>query len=136
MLKKLVFKIFGNLFSKEFLKYFTIGVSSFVLDLGTLFVFKEYFHLSPVSAVVINQILIINFVFFLNKYWAFRSDGLKGREAGRFLLIASLNYLISIVWMTFFNHYLGFNYLLVRLANVILGVSWYFLFYKHFVYRK
>ena len=136
MLKKLALKIFWLFWGKQFLKYFAIGVSSFVLDLGTLFVFKEYGHLSPVLAVILNQLLIISFVFVLNKYWVFRSGQFAGREAGRFLLVAGGNYLFAVLWMAAFNHYLGFNYLLVRLANVVLAVSWNFLFYKHFVYAK
>lgn len=136
MFRKLVLKIFWKFWNKEFLKYFTIGVSSFILDLGTLFVFKEYCFFAPVLAVVINQLLIINFVFFLNKYWAFRSREFASREVARFLIIASGNYLIAIWWMAIFNHYLGFDYLLVRLVNVVLAVSWNFLLYKHFVYAK
>ncbi|MFZ4648465.1 MAG: GtrA family protein [Patescibacteria group bacterium] len=133
-MKNLLIELFKKFWSREFLRYFLIGLSAFILDIGTLFILKERFNLSPVLSVVLNQILMINFVFFLNKYWSFRSGSLKRKEALRFLIVAALNYLIAVIWMAFFNHYLGLNYLLVRFVNVVLAVSWNFLLYKHFVY--
>ena len=134
MVKKFLLSLFKKFWSKEFLRYFIIGISAFALDLLSLFFFKEHLRFSPVFSVIVNQIFIINYVFFLNKYWSFKSGALVGKEAVRFLTVAVGNYLISIVWMAVFNHYLGFNYLLVRLINVVLAVSWNFLFYKHYVY--
>jgi putative flippase GtrA len=121
---------------KQILRYFVTGVSAVFLDILTLFIFKEYLHIRPVWAVVINQILILNYVFFLNKYWSFEDkSGASHKQAFRFFILQAFNYAFSVFVMWFFNEELGFNYLLVRLACIILMTSWNFLVYKFWVYR-
>ncbi len=119
----------------QFLKYFITGVSAAIFDMGSLYLLKEFAGMNPVVAVVINQIFIINYVFFINKYWSFHSNGMTGRQIFRFLLLSCWNYLFAISWMWLFNNKIGINYLLVRIANIILAVSWNFLLYKYFVFK-
>ncbi|MBI5729233.1 MAG: GtrA family protein [Candidatus Magasanikbacteria bacterium] len=119
---------------REFAKYFIIGVSGVALDIGSLYVLKEYVHWSAVAAVIVNQAVLINYGFFLNKYWAFKSTGITHRQIIRYYLLALANYLFSIFWMWFFHDRFGFNYLLTRVANIALAVTWNFLLYKHWVY--
>jgi putative flippase GtrA len=103
--------------------------------MSSLFVLKEYGGLSPVTAVVINQIFIINYVFFLNKLWSFDARGMTGQQILRFLIVALWNYAFAIFWMSLFYERIQMNYLLARILNIILAVSWNFLLYKYFVYR-
>ena len=119
----------------QFIKYFITGLGAVFLDILSLYLLKEYLGLRAVWAVVINQIFILNYVFFVNKHWSFKSKGMTRREMKRFLTLAGLNYAVAVVWMLFFNEFLEFNYLLVRLANVALSVAWNFLLYKYWVYR-
>ncbi len=126
----------------QFIRYFVIGLGALALDLATLFLLKEYVHVSPVIAVIINQIIVLNYVFFLNKYWSFKASGLTHQQMMRFALVAFGNYLISVSWMWLFTRHwhLGFirperyYYLLVRLANIALSVAWNFIIYKQWVY--
>lgn len=121
---------------KQILRYFVIGVSAVFLDILTLFVFKEYFRIRPVWSVVINQILILNYVFFLNKYWSFEDkSGASHKQAFRFFILQTFNYAFSVFVMWLFNEKIGFNYLLVRLTCIIIMTSWNFLVYKFWVYR-
>lgn len=119
----------------EFVRYFVIGLGAVVLDVGTLFILKQYLHFLPVVAVVINGIFLLNYVFFFNKYWAFKSKGVTHKQMVKFFILAGINYAISIGWMYLFNHQLGFNYLLVRVANIALSVAWNFLLYKFWVFK-
>ncbi|HSR88911.1 MAG TPA: GtrA family protein [Candidatus Udaeobacter sp.] len=119
----------------QFIRYFVIGIGAVILDVGSLYLLKEYLHLRPVVAVIINGLFLFNYVFFLNKYWAFKSTGITHKQVIRFLILAGINYLISITWMYIFNHQLGFNYLWVRVANIALSVAWNFLLYRHWVYK-
>lgn len=119
----------------QFVRYFIIGFSGVFLDVGTLYLLKEYLHFRPVVAVIINGILLINYVFFLNKYWAFKSTGVTHKQIVRFFLLAGVNYVIAVGWMYIFNEKLGLNYLLVRVANIALSVTWNFLLYKYWVYK-
>lgn len=121
---------------KEFTKYFLIGSSGVVLDIVSLFIFKEYLHLRPVLAVIVNQFFLIIYVFYLNKHWAFRNSELARPQAAKFISLAGTNYVFSILWMLAWNEHLGFNYLLVRLINIAMAVSWNFLLYKFWVFKK
>ena len=77
---------------------------------------------------------ILNFVFFVNKFWSFKADGATARQAIRFLIVAAGNYAIAVAWMWFFNERLGMNYLWARIINIAVAVAWNFLFYRYFVY--
>ena len=100
-------------------------------------------------AVALNQILIINYVFFLNKYWSFKSDGQTVKQMIKFGVLMAWNYVFAILWMWLFTQLISFTlevnlfggtrdlwYLVVRLVNILLAVSWNFLLYKYWVYRK
>ena len=134
MLKKLILHFWS--LRREFAKYFIVGISGLVLDIGSLYLFKEYLHLRPVTAVVINQAFLLNYVFFLNKYWAFKVKGITHKQMVRFYILAGINYLISVTWMWLFTEHGHINYLVARLANVALAVAWNFLSYKYWVYRE
>ena len=79
----------------QFIRYFVIGISSVILDVGSLYVLKQFGHLRPVTAVVINQIFLINYVFFLNKYLAFKAKGATHKQIVRFFVLA-------LVWYIYF----------------------------------
>lgn len=120
----------------QFAKYFAIGLTAFLLDIGSLYLLKDRLGFSPVQAVIINQPLIILFVFWTNKKWSFQAAGQTRSQLTRFIILSLTNYGISIIWMWFFAHKLGFNYLIAKLANVVLAVSWNFLAYKYWVYAE
>lgn len=132
MIKKLAWHLWQ--WRRQFSRYFIIGFSGVFLDMGTIYCFKEFWSLRPVLAVVLNQILIIIYIFILNRYWTFKSAGLIRSQFVRFGILSGGNYLFAIGWMWLWNQVFGFNYLLVRLFNIILSVSWNFLLYKHWVY--
>jgi putative flippase GtrA len=121
---------------KQLLRYFITGVSAVVLDIITLYIFKEYWHLKPVVAVIINQILMLNYVFFINKYWSLEEKNRTSKkQVTRFFILASFNYIFSVFCMWGLNEKLAFNYLLVRMFSIALMTAWNFLIYKFWVYR-
>jgi len=133
MFKKIILRLWSM--RHQFVRYFVIGLGAVALDISSLYLLKQYFHIRPVVAVVINGIFIMNYVFFLNKYWAFKSNGITHKQMIKFFILAGINYVISITWMYIFNHKFGFHYLLVRVANIALSVAWNFLLYKYWVYK-
>lgn len=120
----------------QFLRYFVTGVSAVILDIGTLYILKEFFHLAPVTATMVNQILLVNYVFFVNKKWSFGASGNTHRQIVRFYILSAMNYVISVAWMWLGHDVFEFHYLLVRIANIILAVGWNFLLYKFWVYKS
>jgi putative flippase GtrA len=134
MIKKTA-KFFWSL-RRQFAKYFIIGIISFVLDMSSLIFLKETLHLLPVIAVIANQAFILVFVFLMNKYWSFKEHSMTHRQLFRFGIVVVFNYSFSVAAMYFFNHRLNYDYRLVRLASIILAVSWNFFLYKYFVYAS
>ena len=132
----------------QFSKYFIVGISAVILDIWTLRLLMVYLGFGPILSIIINQLFLLNFVFFFNKYWAFGGRGITHQQAIRFYMVAGTNYLVAIGWMWFFTNlinlhqYIGYfgisevnYYLIVRIVNMALAVSWNFLLYKFFVYR-
>ncbi len=115
--------------------YAVIGGSAFVLDMGSLILFKEVLRVKPVVTVIFSQIVIINYVFFLNKHFSFQSLGRTRQQMIKFYLLAGWNYLFGVGWMGLLNEGWHWNYLVVRVSGIILAVSWNFLLYKFWVYK-
>ncbi len=120
---------------KEFSKYFIVGVSGLVLDLGTLILLKEKLGLLPEVAVISNQALLLVYNFTLNKYWSFRNRDIPHQQMVRYGILAGWNYAFSAGTMYLFRRILGFDYRLVRLCAIAAMVSWNFFLYKYWVYR-
>lgn len=120
----------------QFARYFMIGFSGVIIDIVSLYLLKQFAHLRPVVAVIVNQVFLLNYIFLLNKYWAFKTKGVTHKQVIRFFILAGINYAVAIVWMLFFNEKLGINYLLARVANIAVAVAWNFLLYKYWVYKQ
>jgi putative flippase GtrA len=133
MIKKLVLHFWSM--RGQFARYFITGLSAVFLDLGSLYLLEEYLHFRPVWAVVVNQIFLLNYVFFINKHWSFKSHGITHKQLVRFLCLCGVNYVFSIAWMWFFNEKMGIYSLTARLMNVVLAVAWNFLIYRYWVYK-
>lgn len=120
----------------QFIKYFIVGISGVVLDISTLVFFKEFFGLSATVAVVFNQMLMLTYNFFLNKYWTFGNREMPHSQIFRYLVLVGLNYLFSVAMMYLFNHIYEFDYRLVRICTIAVMVLWNFFLYKYWVYNE
>lgn len=120
----------------ELTKYVIVGGSGVFLDMGTLILFKERFGLIPVVAVVLNQALLLAYNFTLNKYWSFRNTAIPHWQLARYMTLAAANYVVAVSMMQWLHHGMEFDYRLVRLGTIALTVSWNFLLYKYWVYRR
>ncbi len=134
MLKKFLLQFWNH--RDQFIRYFTIGVSAYLLDIGTLYVFKEQAGFTQTTSVVLNQPIIIIYVFLLNRFWSFKSTGIAHRQLVRFFIVAGSNYLFSTLWIWVISQQLGVHYILARTANIMLAISWNFLLYKYWVYKE
>jgi putative flippase GtrA len=76
---------------KQFLKYFITGFSAFILDIGSLFILVDKLGLNKVLSTVISQVFLLNYVFFINKWWSFKSSGTMHRKIVRFYILAASN---------------------------------------------
>jgi putative flippase GtrA len=130
-------RLFVFIFSlrKEFIKYFLVGISGFILDIVSLILLKEFLGIDPVYAVIINQVFIISFIFLLNKHFSFHNKNLPYAQMARFAVLTVFNYLYAVSMMYVFNKRLEFDYRIVRTVSIATMVSWNFFLYKYWVYK-
>lgn len=130
-------KLFAYFWSlrRQFIKYFIIGITGVILDMTSLIFLKEVLGWMPTTAVIINQIFMLAYIFILNKYWTFKNKEMPHGQIVKFLTLAGFNYLFAVSAMYVFNHKFGFDYRLVRICSIALMVSWNFFLYKYWVYR-
>lgn len=100
-----------SLFAKHAFKYYVVGVSGVLVNLGILYVLKEYVGLWYLvsSAIAIYVSMTTNF--FLNKAWTFNDTAIK--QPVIFMYVKFIG--ISIIGMLI---QLGFNYLFVDKAHL------------------
>ena len=145
----MVKKFLHFLWEKSFLQYFIVGCTSFLLDFFSLIFFREVLNFNPVLSVACNQVITLTFVFLLNKFWSFKAVGRTKHQVARFFVLAAFNYCFAILWMWLFTKHISVSlhlnilgqtrdlwYLLVRVANIFLAISWNFFTYKYWVYKK
>lgn len=120
---------------REFVKYFLVGFSGLLIDMSSLILLTEVFGMFPVVAVLINQAVLLSYNFTLNKYWSFRNRAMPHKQLVRYLSLAAFNYSFSVSTMYVFNHIIGLDYRLVRIATIMVMVSWNFFLYKYWVYQ-
>lgn len=119
----------------QFSRYFLVGLTTFVLDMGSLILFTDYVGFRPVTSVIINQLIVISFNFSLHKYWSFQSKAWQHKEFVRYMALIAWNYIVSVVCMYILHTQAGYDYRIVRLATIALIVTWTFFVYKYWVYH-
>jgi putative flippase GtrA len=131
-------KIFNFLVQnkKQISRYFLTGVSGFLLDIALLYLLKQVFGFSSTVSVVINQIIVLTYIFLMHKFFSFQKKGGSQQQVFRFLVVMGINYLLAVGLMWIFAEKIGFNYLLVRTANIALSITWNFILYRKWVYKS
>ncbi len=125
----------GRAHKKKFVKYFFVGISGLILDLGLLYIASDVLRIRPLVALLVTQIMVITYNYLLNKYWSFGSRGAHGRQLVRYSVVLGFNYLFGEAAMYVGNEVFGVHHLLIRAATVALAVSWNFLLYNYWVYK-
>ena len=119
----------------QFIKYFIVGISGFVLNFSLLIFAKEILGISAVVATAVIGLLLMSFNFLLNKYWSFREKSMPHKQIIRYLILNGANYIFSVISMYVFHDRLGYDYRLVNVGTVMLMVTWNFLLFKYWVYK-
>ncbi|MEK7102601.1 MAG: GtrA family protein [Patescibacteria group bacterium] len=125
----------GLVHKKKFTKYFLVGISGLILDVGLLYLASGVLHIRPLYALLVTQVFVITYNFLLNKHWSFESRGAHHRQFARYALVLGFNYTVGEGAMYFGHEVLEVNYLIVRIVTVAVAVSWNFLLYNYWVYR-
>lgn len=120
--------------SRSLPRFLIIGVLSFIVDAGTLFVthglLKVWLPLATTLAY--GLAFVVNFG--LNRRWAFGSTGALTGQAARYIALVGVNFVITLVMVNGIAA-LGVSYLIAKVlaTTVIAGVN--YLAYRNWIFR-
>lgn len=147
-------KLWRLFFSKQFLKYFIVGLSGAVIDFGLLLTQVYILRFSPFFTVsfnvldfpfnidisvanAISAMTAIVYSFFLQRSWAFNAKDEKIRhQLYRYILVVGFTYLYTNILFGFFvvNHGIteGISKMLVTMLQMVTS----YILYKYVVFKK
>ena len=119
-----------------FFRYAVVGCLGTAVDLGSLYLFVDVFHVPLLVSTAASFILAVINNFILNKYWTFRNRNTNVRKQFiKFLIVSSGGLLLTEVLMAFFVYVLGIWYMAGKLITSGLVLVWNFLANKYWTFR-
>ncbi|MFG2077465.1 Putative flippase GtrA (transmembrane translocase of bactoprenol-linked glucose) [Nonomuraea maritima] len=126
----------------ELLKFGSIGLIAFVIDLGLLNLCNTVIGLGPLTSKVVATTVSTTFAYAGNRFWTFRhrdQSGL-GREYFLFFLLNGIALLFGLLTIGFTTYTLGrHDSLSVNIANIVgvgLGTLFRYWSYKKWVFLE
>ena len=127
---------------KEFMRYIVVGGSAFVLDFGTMCLFKEFIfkgeHLF--IAVFIGYIVGLVYNFLLSNWYVFKNgfEKIKGKEIRSFIIFALIGIVglgLTEVLMYLFVNILTIWYIFAKILSAGIVLFWNYLARKLIIYK-
>ena len=115
-------------------RFLIIGVLSFILDAGTLYVTHGVLKMWLPLATTLAYAVAFTVNFSLNRLWAFGSTAGVTGQATRYIVLTGVNYLITLLIVNGLAA-LGMSYLLAKViaTAVIAGIN--YIAYRNWVFR-
>lgn len=121
--------IFGRFF-----RYGVVGGFGTVIHLVIIFLFVEYFKLTPIVSSVAGFFIVLVFSYFLNRFWTFQTKNTNRFQFIKYVIVSVIGLVINISIMYITIDILLWPYLLgaitmsffVALTNFILNQVWTF----------
>lgn len=115
-------------------RFLIIGVLSFIVDVGTLFVAHGLLHLWLPLATTLAYALAFTVNFSLNRLWTFSSTTAMTGQVMRYVALTSVNFVITLLIVNGLAA-LGMSYLLAKVLStaVIAGIN--YIAYRNWVFR-
>lgn len=115
-----------SLFAKHAFKYYLVGASGILVNLGILFVLTEFVGLWYLLSSTIAIYTSITSNFLLNKAWTFRDTVIKQRGFlmyGKFIGVSLVGMGIQLGFNYLFVEKLSVYYLLAALMSIVIASS-------------
>ncbi len=125
MTLKDIFEDFSRVYSRHKLvaKYFSTGILASMIDIGLLYLIKEYFNLWYLTSAIISLILSLVLVFIVHKYWTFRDfsgHNLHGQFLG-YISTVLFCIVLNLVLLTSLVEFSHINYILAQLISLCIS---------------
>lgn len=115
-----------SLFAKHAFKYYLVGASGILVNLGVLFVLTEFVGLWYLLSSTIAIYVSITSNFLFNKAWTFRDTVIKQRSFlmyGKFIGVSLVGMGIQLGFNYMFVEKLSVYYLLAALISIVIASS-------------
>ena len=115
-----------SLFAKHAFKYYLVGASGILVNLGILFILTEFVGLWYLLSSTIAIYVSITTNFLLNKTWTFRDTAIKQRDFlmyGKFIGVSLVGMGIQLGFNYMFVEKLSVYYLLAALISIMIASS-------------
>jgi putative flippase GtrA len=120
----------------RFLKFVLIGATTSLVYFGLFALLNTIVKLDYKFALSISYVLSILFQFFSNKLFTFQAKDKTVYQFGKFILLVMLNYLLTLLIVTFFVSYEKFSpYMGIVISIGVTFITSYF-FSKNWVYKS
>jgi putative flippase GtrA len=116
-------------------RFLIIGVLSFIVDAGTLFLTHGLLHMWLPLATTLAYAVAFTVNFSLNRLWTFGSTAAVTGQASRYLVLIGVNYLITLLMVNGLAA-IGISYLIAKVMStaVIAGIN--YIAYRNWVFRS
>lgn len=115
-----------SLFAKHAFKYYLVGASGVLVNLGILFILTEFVGLWYLLSSTIGIYVSITSNFLFNKTWTFRDTAIKQRDFlmyGKFIGVSLVGMGIQLGFNYIFVEKLSVYYLLAALMSIMIASS-------------
>jgi len=119
-----------------FIKYSIVGVLGTAVDIGSLFVFVDYFGLGVILGSSLSFILAVVNNFILNKIWTFENKSKNYRKLFiKFLIVSLVGLILTLLSMQILVFGFGIWYILAKAMTSIIVMAWNFLANKFWTFK-
>ncbi len=122
---------------RQFITYLVVGGTSFLIEMASLFIFKQFFHFSDVLSVAISFWIGFAAAFILQKLITFKNHDKAAKVVGKQLviygLLAAWNYFFSLGLVAFFSG--TESVFVVRTAAIAIITLWNYGIYRTFIFK-
>ncbi|MDB5160560.1 MAG: hypothetical protein JWO99_823 [Candidatus Saccharibacteria bacterium] len=121
----------------QFITYLVVGGTSFLIEMASLFIFKEFLHFSDVLSVAISFWIGFVAAFILQKIITFKNHDKAAKVVGKQLviygLLAAWNYFFSLGLVAFFSG--TASVFVVRTVAIAIITLWNYGIYRAFIFK-
>lgn len=128
--KRILYYAHSNLLNKRVLKFFAVGLSGFIVNMGVLYVLSEFFNIYYIvsSIIAIEISILTNFI--LNDLWTWGDRAKKSlfnRLIQYHISVGITAILINWLFLIFFTEVIGVYYLISNLIGIAAGTLFNFI---------
>jgi glycosyltransferase involved in cell wall biosynthesis/putative flippase GtrA len=119
-------------------KYVISGGTAAVVDLGTLYLFTDIFHIWYVTSSVLAFLIAFGISFLMQKFWTFRDHGTDGvhKQAFLYLAVSVFNLFLNTALVYALVEYTGIHYLPAQIITSALIACESFFVYKFIIFAR